>query len=62
MTKKDFITLADHIRDNRDQFPPSAVESLAAWLTTNYPRFKRQRWISYIDGECGPNGGQKGGA
>ena len=63
MTKKDFIALADAIRDHgphrghRAEFSPSELETLARFCHSRNPRFNRERWLGYIRGECGPNGG-----
>lgn len=61
MSKKDFIALADHIREdpslqllNQEQ-----LEALADFCHSQNPRFLRQRWLGYIAGECGPNGGER---
>jgi hypothetical protein len=72
MTKKDFIALADEIRDHNrtaEQFPHTYVpftavqlNTLAAFCAKQNSNFKRDRWLSYIAGECGKNGGAvKGG-
>ncbi len=61
MTKQHFIALANHIRkDNEYGFKWTAekVESLADFLQTQNPNFKRDRWLAYINGECGKNGGK----
>jgi hypothetical protein len=69
MTKKDFIALADAIK--HDLWPyectsRQVVECLATFCHSRNPRFNRNRWLGYIRGECGPNGGRirksKGGA
>jgi hypothetical protein len=57
MTKKDFISLADHIRSNRGTFTNEAVASLAYFLQIQYPAFKASHWLGYILGTNGPNGG-----
>ena len=64
MSKKHFIALADGLRANR---PEQAGEARCQWdndvaaianrLVASCPRFNRQRWLSYVAGECGPNGG-----
>jgi len=73
MSKKHFIALADVIRNHntfsendngkspRGHIPGFSrihLEILADWLEAENPRFKRERWLSYINGECGPNGGK----
>ena len=62
MTKKHFIALADRLRIDRNRFTEKAfdlnVEVLADFCQSQNPNFKRDRWIAYIKGECGKNGGK----
>jgi len=68
VTKKDFIALADAIRDsNRTaencgisdyEFNQLQLNILAAFCSQQNSRFNRERWLSYIAGECGKNGGK----
>lgn len=78
MSKKDFIALADVVRainepfKRGDFFPISAegffdrktIAAIADFCASQNPRFNRGRWLAYIAGECGPNGGavKKGAA
>ena len=65
MTKKDFIALADLIRAGYKSgnplmfFSRDQINALADFCKTQSSGqgYKRERWIAYIDGECGPNGG-----
>jgi hypothetical protein len=66
MTKKHFIELADNIIEaNRlranaglpPMFDGAAIESLADYCWQQNRRFNRSRWIGYIEGTNGPNGG-----
>ena len=65
MTKKHFIALADMIRDfNADaesigqrKFDANQIELMAAFCKQQNYQFNESRWLSYIAGECGPNGG-----
>lgn len=60
MTKKDFISLADVIRwlDHMGSgLTTEQLGTLADWCAQQNPAFKRRRWLDYIDGLCGPNGG-----
>jgi hypothetical protein len=50
MSKKDFISLADHIRDNMAVFGSNCI-------LNHHPAFMRERWLGYIRGENGPSGG-----
>lgn len=65
MSKKHFISLADTVRnltthDDGETVNLSAVvESLADFCASQNPRFNRSRWLAYIAGECGPNGGKR---
>lgn len=67
MSKKDFIALADALRGSK---PPAAdparvyrweidVQEIAVVLGRDNPRFNRARWLDYVNGPCGPNGGAK---
>jgi len=58
MTKQHFIALADAIRA-AGTFTAPQIEALAEFCEFQNPRFNRQRWLDYIDGKCGPNGGAK---
>lgn len=61
MTKKDFIALADLIRianlNEPNRFTESAIRLLADFCASQNPNFKRDRWLDYIAGKCGKNGG-----
>jgi len=71
MTKKHFIALADAIRSYNEQalkpgtntvsplkFGHTQLLVLADFLQSQNPRFNRERWLGYIRGSNGPNGGQ----
>ena len=64
MTKKHFIELADTIKfcnasaSASQHFSILQCVELAAFCRKQNPRFNANRWMSYINGECGPNGGQ----
>jgi len=65
MSKKDFIALADAIRLGDIQFTPAHLRVLVDFCRSQNSAFKTDRWLSYVAGECGPNGGTikvKGGA
>lgn len=62
MTKKHFIALADSIiRHNKfspeDKFNEHQLRTLAEFCRTLNPNFKYERWMDYIAGNCGKNGG-----
>lgn len=69
MSKKDFIALADAFIFAKpdldgttiatgmiDQYEKD-IEAVAHVLAASNPAFKRSRWLAYIAGECGSNGG-----
>ena len=71
MTKKHFIELADKIRAyNASTFPSGSnvasplqfthtqILALADFCESQNPRFNRDRWLNYVAGKCGPNGGK----
>jgi len=68
MTKKHFIALADTIIGHNEDakachapnsvFKGSQLTALADFCQAQNPQFNRERWLSYIAGECGPNGGK----
>ena len=72
MTKKHFIALANAIREHntvkRNVFGKNAermcfnveqLDALADFCQSQNPNFNRERWLSYIAGEFGPNGGSR---
>jgi hypothetical protein len=65
MTKKHFIALANTIirsapadRSAQGTFSRDAILELADFCASQNPQFNRERWLAYIAGECGPNGGK----
>lgn len=58
MNKKEFIALANVIRANPATFSREAVKALADFCAQQNPNFKPDRWLDYIAGHCGPNGGK----
>ena len=63
MTKQHFIALADAIREVRENytaipFTDCQIEELANFCQSQNPRFNRRRWLDYIAGTHGPNGGE----
>jgi len=60
--KKHFIALADYLRDTRgycEAFTPAQLEHLANFCHAQNCEFKRERWLDYIAGKCGKNGGSR---
>ena len=62
MSKNHFISLADYIRDTKhycEPFTQDQIKHLADFCHAQNSAFKRERWIDYIQGKCGKNGGAK---
>lgn len=60
MTKKHFIAFADHIKTRLPYvYTTETLESLADFCQSQNPLFKRERWLEYIAGKCGKNGGKR---
>jgi hypothetical protein len=65
MSKKQFVALADSIREHNrlakfngeNPFTDDQLAALARFCASVNPRFKRERWLDYIAGRCGPSGG-----
>ncbi len=61
MSKQDFVALADAIREHnkfeKDQFTVEQLDTLAAFCRRQSAAFMRDRWLDYIAGKCGKNGG-----
>ena len=72
MTKKHFIALADKIREHNsfctshewkamdpaNRFTTEQLNTLADFCAAQNPQFNRERWLDYIAGKVGPNGGR----
>ena len=58
MSKKHFIAMADMIQLHRAEFSDQSIEILCQFCRAQNPRFKKDRWIDYINGDCGPSGGK----
>ena len=56
MTKKHFIELANLIKRQGD-FTPAQVEALAGFCQAQNSQFNKDRWLGYLKGTNGPNGG-----
>ena len=69
MTKKTFIALADAIREHNSYakvrpkpflpFNEMHISALADFCQSQNPDFKRDRWLGYIAGTNGQNGGAR---
>ena len=68
MSKKQFISLADAIRTHnaavkaghsQSAFDGEHLSTLADFCKSTNPAFMRSRWLDYIDGKCGANGGKR---
>ncbi len=58
MSKKDFIALADFIKETDKYFDSTQIELLAGFFKDQNPNFDMFRWIDYINGKCGSSGGK----
>ena len=71
MTKQHFIALAGSIRAyNSHAFPAGTnivsplkfthtqINALADFCAAQNPAFNRERWLAYVAGDCGPDGGK----
>lgn len=62
MTKKNFIALADAIRNEQsgdDNFTQRQLDVLADFCKAQNSNFNRERWLGYIAGTNGKNGGKR---
>ena len=60
MTKKNFIALADLIKSGKlGSLDFDQVNVLADFCAAQNPQFNRERWLGYIAGENGENGGKR---
>ncbi len=53
MSKKDFIQLAEYIRDTAnycEPFTAKQIEHLANFCHQQNPNFKKDRWLDYVNG------------
>jgi hypothetical protein len=66
VSKKHFIALADALKAEKPQpgWSPNKmvqwdldVRAVARVCAASNPRFNELRWMQYINGLCGPNGG-----
>lgn len=65
MTKQHFIGLADAIREHNrlaelngsPKFESGHLDTLADFCKGHNSNFMRGRWMDYVHGLCGPNGG-----
>ena len=65
MSKKHFIALADAIREhnriavntNGQPFDMEQIDTITRFCIAQNSRFNSQRFVDYIAGLCGPNGG-----
>lgn len=59
MTKKHFIALADALRHVWPAMTLDAQKAILDFCRAQNPRFMESRWLDYVTGQAGPNGGQK---
>jgi len=61
MSKKHFIALAKVIKYSDAAFTRAQIMELASFCKSQNARFNTERWLAFIAGECGPNGGKVNG-
>ena len=67
MTKQNFISLAEAVRThnviakhgNASSFTEDHLETLVSFCKQQNPAFMASRWLGYVNGENGPNGGRR---
>ena len=59
MSKKHFIALADYIKMSDVEWTDEHLRVLADFCRWTNSRFMRDRWLGYIKGTNGPNGGNR---
>jgi hypothetical protein len=60
MTKKTFIALAEWLKKPAgycEPFTDKQIGHIADFCKSQNPNFLKDRFIGYIKGTCGPNGG-----
>jgi hypothetical protein len=48
----------EHLRESTP-FDANHIEALADFCQSQNSNFNRERWLEYVAGKCGPNGGAK---
>lgn len=56
MSKKHFIALADALRGA--DLSQDVLNRLCQFMANQNGSFMRGRWLDYLHGTCGPNGGK----
>jgi len=67
MTKKHFIALADAVKEENNRcrfynlpetFNHDSIVTLGSFCLRQNSAFNQRRWLDYIAGKCGKNGGR----
>jgi hypothetical protein len=61
ITKKELIAIGGFMKEKvgtPDQFTIQQVHDMATFLRTRNQRFDRAKWIGFVTGANGPNGGK----
>ena len=58
MSKKDFIALADYIRCD-GTFAQAQLKTIVDFCKSRNSAFDSERWLAYVQGQCGANGGKR---
>lgn len=64
MSKKDFIALGSLVQEMRQEgdITTAGINTLANFCQVQNLLFKRDRWLDFVAGKVGPNGGAIKGA
>jgi len=59
MTCKEMMSLGEYVKGARGSFSLHAMCTLCDFMKATNPRFDRDRWLAYVSGAAGPNGGKR---
>lgn len=57
MGKKQLVALADELRRVPGGVPAEVLDAICRFCQAQNPRFMRERFLNYLNGTAGPNGG-----
>ncbi len=59
MSKKDFVALGTMCKESlgQSEMSTAAIIRIADFCQKQNPQFMRERWLDFVAGNCGPNGG-----
>jgi hypothetical protein len=59
MSKKNFIALANALKPVLSELTPNVLEAITGFCKSQNYNFNEARFLGYLKGECGPNGGKR---